>query len=149
MNVNKYNSKHSASEQLNNGFLLLEILLAIFIIAIFITMLFPVYQTLFTSRTADFREIAAKIARREIENLRKQSSNSLPGTCTNCLSDSDLAKLKNASGSRTVNNCLSPCGNPSPADPNIKEVSVTIDWDNDKGVRQSLTMNTIIYKSGL
>ena len=84
------------------GFSLIEILIALFVIVALVTILFSSSGTLFATRDSKLQTVAAKIASKEVENLRNIAFASLPaqGTEQPCTtSDTDLDKLKGNSPS--------------------------------------------------
>lgn len=122
------------------GFGLIEIILSVVLIIAIVTALFASSGTFFIRRSSDLQSIAAKIASKDIENLRGISFSSLPTTATCSIIDSDLTKLPNSCGDRTITNYTD--------DSNIKQVTITIRWQ-EKGIAKNLVMDTLIYANGL
>ena len=120
------------------GFSLIEIVLALFLVMALLSILFTSTGTYIHSRNSNLQSIAAKIASREIENLRNTDFGSLPGTSS--FSDSDLTKLPSGTTNRTVSNYQS--------DVDIKQITVIIGW-TEKGVAKQLVMDTLISRNGL
>lgn len=134
------------------GFSLIEVLLAVFLIVALTTILFSASGTLFTTRRSRLQSQAAKIASKDIEDLRNKPFASLPATTAgaceiqaNMSADvwSDLqTKLKSGCLVRAINQY--PTGNTT-----MKSVTVTVKWNNDSGVQQTLNIDTLIYQTGL
>ncbi len=129
-------------------FCLIKVLLAVFLIVGLATTLFPSSDTLFTTSTAWLQTIAAKAASKDIENMRNTAYANLPattvGSCQSPLpSDiqTDISKLKNGCLKRTVTQYS--------GSPDIKQITVQINWNSDKGAAESISLDTLIYKSGL
>jgi len=131
------------------AFSLVEILLALFIVAALLTIILTSAGTLKTGYRSNLQSLATKIASRDIENLRKMSFASLPAdTGSTCLSDyaSDLSKLPNPCHTRSVTNFQN--------DVDIKQITTTITW-YETGAQQCvlstciIKMSTLIYKNGL
>lgn len=151
-------SERKRAKQYNNltivsGFSLIEILIALFVIVALVTVLFSSSGTLFTTRSSKLQTVAAKIASKEIENLRNIAFASLPTAGTNkpcSTTDPDLSKLK---GPPT---CLLDVvnydgkGDPPASPPtDIKQLTVKINWKTDNGATQNIKMDTLIYRNGL
>ena len=134
------------------GFSLIEVLLAIFLIVALTTILFSASGTLFTTRRSKLQSQAAKFASREIEYLRNIPFADLPDHAANpnCLDPNvttDLpTKLKAATCKDQFTNYD---GILDEALTQIKLVTVTIQWTGDRGESQILNMDTLIYKNGL
>ena len=131
------------------GFSLIEILIALFVIVALVTILFSSSGTLFTTRSSKLQTVATKIASKEIENLRNIAFASLPaaGTDKACSTiDPDLSKLK---GPPTCKEDVANYDGKSDALTDIKQVTVKINWKTDNGADQNLKMDTLIYRNGL
>lgn len=122
------------------GFGLIEIILSVVLIIAIVTALFALSGTFFIRRSSDLQSIAAKIASKDIENLRAATFSSLPASATCSITDSDLSKLPSGCGDRTITDYTD--------DPNIKQVTITIRWQ-EKSIAKSLVMDTLIYANGL
>ena len=142
-------SHRTRNWKFKEGFSLVEILLALFIMAALLTIILTSAGTLKTGYRSNLQSIATKIASGDIENLRKINFTSLPAdTGSTCLSDyaSDLAKLPNPCHMRSVANFQS--------DPDIKQITTTVTW-YETGAQQCvlstciIKMSTLIYKNGL
>ena len=120
------------------GFTLIEILLYLLLVLAMVTILFSASGTYITSRRSNLQSVAAKIASRDIETLRKSDFASLPGTGS--FSDPDLSKLPSSTANRTITDYE--------GDSDIKKVEILIAW-TEKGVAQQLKMDTLISKNGL
>ena len=104
------------------GFGLIEIILSVVLIIAIATGLFATAGTFLIRRKSDLQAIAAKIASKDIENLRAATFSSLPapGTYSCVITDSDLSNLPNCCGDRTITNYT--------GDTNIKQITITIRW---------------------
>lgn len=130
------------SRKAKEGFGLIEIILSVVLIIAIATGLFTTAGTFLIRRKSDLQAIAAKIASKDIENLRGTPFSSLPapGAYSCAITDSDLSKLPASCGDRTITNYT--------GDPDIKQVTITIRWQ-EKGIAKSLVMDTLIYANGL
>lgn len=134
------------------GFSLIEVLLAIFLIVALTTILFSASGTLFTSRNSRLQTTAAKVASKHIELLRNEQFTNLStlnentpgyGNCTSCLdvNDDDLAKLPNSRVDRTIAQYE--------ASVDILFATVTVWWNEANQTPRQITLDTLIYKNGL
>lgn len=120
------------------GFTLIEVVLSLFLILTLVTILLTTSSTFISSRGSNLQGIAAKIASRQIETLRKTDFASLPPSGS--VTDPDLAKLPSSSATQTVSDYQ---GNSQ-----IKQVTVQVDWTVSGAVKQ-IKMETLIYQYGL
>ena len=124
------------------GFTLIEILISLFFVGTLVTLLFSASSSLLTKRRGDLQDTAAKVASREIENLRNQSFSSITSSPLKaCPSTQDSYKLPNCQISRTVTQNYD--GNS-----NVKQINVNVSW-TEAGQSKSLTMDTLIYSGGI
>jgi type II secretory pathway pseudopilin PulG len=124
-------------KQFKRGFTLIEVLLFLLVVLALVTILLSSAGTLTKTRSVNLQGIAIKIARQDIENLRKTNFNDIAsGPITN----PDLAKLPTSSATRTVTDYL---GNLQ-----IKQVAVLISWQESKSPT-SIALDTLISKNGL
>lgn len=144
------------------GFSLIEIVIALFVIVALGMILFSSSGTLFTTRNAKQQNVAAKIASKQIENLKNTPFNSLPTGAVPPASpspipcpstDPDLNNLKgNGVGghgtcSLFVSNYDNIADSASPPT-DIKQITAQIDWKTDKGTSQILKVDSLIYRYG-
>lgn len=123
---------------LKRGFTLIEVLLSVFFFTALVTILLSASGTLLHTRAGNLQTLAAKIASKQIENLRNTAFASLPGSGS--FADSDLSQLPQGTATRTITNYES--------DPDIKEVQITIAW-TENGAPKQVQLMTLIYKNGL
>ncbi len=121
------------------GFTLIEILVALFVVVILGILLLTTSGTITQRHSSNLQSIAAKVASKEIERLRDIGYSQLP-TSDPITGDPDLAKLPSANAQRTITNYLDA--------PEIKLVSITVSWQLNGANRQVL-METLIYQYGL
>ncbi len=124
--------------QVLGGFSLIEIVLTIFLVLALLSILFTASSTVIHSRNSSLQNTAAKIATREIENLRNTAYVSLPSSGS--ISDPDLQKLPSGSATRTISDYQSST--------KIKQVTITVNW-KEKEVPRQLVMETLISENGL
>ena len=122
----------------NQGFSLIELLIALFFIAALTTILLTASGTLFTTRRGKLQTTAARIASKDIEYLRNLTFTSLPIGVTNCAYP-ELANLPNSTCTRTI----SDYGNLE-----ILKVKVRVTWNNED-VLDNVTIDTLISRNGL
>lgn len=126
------------------GFTLIEVVLSIFIILAIVTIVLIASGSYTTSRNSNLQGIAAKIASREMENLKNTAFDSLvncnpPTGCS--IVDSDLAKLPSSSAKKIfVQNYESST--------DMKLIIIQVDWTANGAPKQS-KIETLIYKNGL
>ena len=122
----------------HRGFTLLEIVLSLFLILAIITMLLSASGTYVSSRGSNLRGIAAKIASRQVESLRKMNFDSLPASGS--FSDPDLSKLPQGSGTQTLTVYQS--------SPDMKQVTIQVNW-TENSTAKAVSQDTLIYRNGL
>lgn len=132
-----HSRKRSVNCQLS-GFTLVEILLSVFLILAIVSILFTAASTYVTSRGTNLAGVAAKIASRQIETLRKTAYDSLPASGS--FTDPDLAKLPQGQADQTLSDYQSST--------DIKQVLVEIFWTENAAQKQ-VKMETLIYRYGL
>ena len=143
---------HDTNQRKFRGFSLIEILIALFVIVALVTILFSSSGTLFTTRSSKLQTVAAKIASKEIENLRNIAFTSLPteGIDKACSTiDPDLSKLKGPPTCKVYVVNYDGKSDTVPPLTDIKQVTVKINWKTDNGADQNIKMDTLIYKDGL
>lgn len=121
-----------------NAFSLIEVLIAVAIIAILGFILLTTSGTLTQTHSSNLQTIASKIASLEIETLRETNFASLPGSGS--ISDTNLNKLPSGTATRTITNYQ---GNSS-----IKEVQITVSWTWNGSPRQ-YQIASLIYENGI
>ena len=125
------------------GFTLVEILLALFLFTAMITILLSASGTLLHTRKSNLETLAAKIATKQIENLRNTDFDLLPpGSDT--FSDTELPQLPQGVANRAITNATID----SQVEPDVKNVSITITW-TENGIPKQFKTETLIYKYGL
>lgn len=123
------------------GFTLVEILVSLLIIIAIIVVLFATTGTLSSSRGSNLQTVAAKIASRQVETLRKTDYSSLPNCPSGCsFADSDIAQLPSGTATQT----LATYGGSA----DMKLVTIQVNWTMQGAPRQ-LKIDTLIYKDGI
>jgi len=130
------NSKSQLSTK--PAFTLVEILLTLVFSTTLAMMLLIAASTLVQTHRSNLQTIAARIATKEVETLRNTVYASLPSSGS--LSDPDISKLPNGSATRTMATYLGSA--------DMKQATITVNWV-EKGLAQTLSLNTLIYKNGL
>lgn len=120
------------------GFTLIETVISLFLIIAIVIILLSTGSIQLTSHNSSLQDIAAKIAQKQIETLRKTNFNQLPASGP--FTDPDLTKLPQSSAQRTIGNYQS--------DPDIKQVTVQVNWTVG-GAPREIKLETLIYKNGL
>lgn len=123
---------------LKNGFTLIEVLLTLLFSTILVVLLLTAATTLLQTYKTNQQSLAARIATKEIENLRQTSYSSLPSSGS--FSDADLSKLTSSSGNLTVSNYQSSA--------DIKQITVNVSWVQN-GASKQVILETLIYKNGI
>lgn len=136
--------KKKLPAKLLGGFTLVEVALSMFLIMALVTILFATAGVYKHSRRSNLETVAAKIASRDIENIRKSPYTSLPGAGN--FSDPDLAKLPASIANRAYSNYPPGCSPSCSAD--ITLATITINW-TDQGVAKNLKLETVVSKNGL
>ncbi len=119
------------------GFTLIEVLLSSFFFIALITILLSSSGTLLNTRKTNLETVAAKIASKQIEDLRNMAYTSV---ASGPITDTDLSKLPQGAANKTVTNYQSSA--------DIKDVLITVTWTENSAAKQ-LKMETLIYKNGL
>jgi len=119
------------------GFTLVEILISLFLILTLLSILFTVSGSYVSSRKSGLEVIAAKIASKQVEVLRKTAFASLPSSGS--FSDPDLSKLPQSSATQTIADYQS--------DSTIKQITIQINWVFN-GANKQFTMDTLRYQNG-
>ena len=126
------------NSKFTNGFSLVEVLIAVFIVLILTTILLTTATTLTQTHFSNLQTIASKIASSEIETLRETSFASLPSSGP--ISDPNLTKLPSGTETLAISNYQS--------DSTIKLITVTVNWQVNGSPRQ-LKMETLIHQNGI
>ncbi len=124
--------------QNQNGFSIIEVLIAIFIIGIMLVFYAASSNTLLLNGNARHLELAQRIAISQMENLRALDIAALPasGTFTNAL----ISGLPGGSGNILV----------SDVNASTKQVVVTVSWNEPGGnSARSVSFTTIKTQNGL
>jgi len=130
---------HSRSKIVGNkGFSLVEVLIAVVIIAILGFILLTTSGTLTQTHTSNLQTIASKIASSELETLRETNFAQLPGSGP--ITDPNLGKLPSGTATRTISNYQGSLL--------IKEVNVTVNWTWNGSPRQ-FQLASLIYENGI
>jgi len=117
---------------------LIEVLMALLFSATLAILLLITASTLTQTYKSNVQSVAARIATKEIETLRKTDYASLPSSGP--FTDPDLSKLTSSSANLTINSYQS--------SPDVKQATVTINWIQNGSPRQVI-LDTLIYKNGL
>lgn len=120
------------------GFFLVDILLAVFLFLIIITIILSAVATYATSKNSSNAGLATRIATNEIETLRNESFDSLPASGP--FTGPGLANLPQGAGTLSVSSYQS--------SPDIKQITVQVSWVQGPATK-SIFQNTLIYKNGL
>lgn len=132
------------NRKLHRGFTLIEVVLAIFVILAIVTILLIASGSYTTSRGSNLQGIAAKIASRQMENLRNTDFASLPSTCISpagcTFADTDLSRLTSGSAKQTID--------PYQSSADMKLITIQVNWTVSGAAKQS-KIETLIYKNGI
>ena len=124
------------------GFSLIEIVLSTFLILIFVSIVLSASGTFIATRKSNLAYIAAKIASRHLEFLRKSTWTEItalpPGTVS--ISDPDLAKLPTSAATRSIGNYQTSS--------RIKQVIMKITWKENNANRE-LKMVSLFTENGM
>lgn len=121
-----------------NGFSLIEVLIALFVIAASLMLYAGSYATVRLTRITRDEAQAYRIAARQLEILRSTPYGTLPAS--GAISDSNLAALPSGSGSFAVADYPSTSGR-------LKTASATVNWTRDS-VARSVNLQTLITQTG-
>lgn len=130
--------------KLKQGFTIVEVALSTFLILALLSILFATAGVYKLSRRSNLDTIAAKIASRDIENIRKSPFMELPSVGS--LDDPDLAKLPASTSARSYSTYPPGCS-PSCSE-DIVLATVSINW-TDQGLAKNIKLETVISKNGL
>lgn len=127
-----------------SGFSLIEVLLFLLVVLVLVTILLTSASSLAKTRGVRLESIATEIASCEIEQMRKNSFDSIaigPPTDIGAPCDQDLSKLpQGTTARRTVSLYQS--------DSDIKQVELSVDW-TENGANRNIKIDTLISKYGL
>ena len=120
-----------------NGFSLIEVPIALFIIGVMLLIYAAASNTAVLNRGARYEELANRIASSEMEDLKHSGYAGLPasGSFTHSL----LSQLPNATATFTVADYNS----------DTKQVDVNINWRDLGGKARSVSLTTLVAKNGL
>lgn len=133
-----YNLKSKATRQQHSGFMLIDLLLTLVFATTLIMLLLVTATTLTQTYKSNLQSVAARIATKEVENLRQTTYASLP--LSGSFSDPDLSKLPSGSTNLTISSYLTSA--------DIKQATITVNWIQNGAVKQ-IILNTLIYKNGI
>lgn len=126
--------------RLTSGFSLVEIVLASFLLMIFLSILLIGSGTFLTTRRYALQNVAAQIASNRIDYLRNLAKTNFASITTQSFTNPELQKLPGSSGTQTVNNYL--------GQSDIKQVTINVDWTENSKTR-STKFETFIYQFGV
>ena len=126
------------------GFTLVDTLIGIIILLPLITILISVSGSLNTSRQSNLQSLAAKIASRQMETIRKGGFASLPPSTPTQFSDPDLSQLPNNTPLQSATDACNPPASPC----KIKLVTVEVKWVQAE-TPKSAKVETLVYEYGL
>ena len=134
------------------GFAFIEIFLGLLIFGVIVVMLATASGSVFTRRHVDQQAIASKVASREIENVRNLAFASITNINSQNCSITDQKEANDLPGCLVSRTITWPYGGNN----DLKFVSVTVQWKNEKGQlgpinpqtgqASPITMDTLIYK---
>jgi prepilin-type N-terminal cleavage/methylation domain-containing protein len=121
---------------MNRGFTLIEIIIAVFVLGVAALVFLSAFNTLVLTRSVKHQDVAARIASQEIEDLRAVGYSSLPtsGTFTNSLS----SELPSPQLALVV----------SDYNASIKKTVVTVSWQEVGQGTRSVVLSTLITNTG-
>ena len=122
--------------QLKRGFTFIEILAAIFVMAMMIAAFAAIMHTSFLTREAKQQELALRVAAHKLESLRASGYASL--TSGGSFSDAFMAGLNSATGTLTI----------SSYNATTKQVAVTVSWKRQQGGTSTVSLSTLITQTG-
>lgn len=122
------------------GFTLIEVVISILLILALVTILLVTTGTFNSTRNSNLQGVAAKIASKKVESLRKSGFANIPIGGPTSFSDSDLSKLPNATATQTVTYFTSTT--------KVKVVTINVDWTIN-GAPRNIKMETLVYEYGL
>lgn len=130
---------HVTKSQLNqSGFSIIEVLITLFMVGVTLLLFQATANAIILNRYARYREVALRIADKEIQTLRTTPFASLPASGS--FADSLMSTIPSGQGSLTITDLNS----------SLKNVTVTVTWKNPRGnTSQRLQLQTYISKGGL
>ena len=123
-------------KQLGRGFTFIEILVAIFVIALIIAAFAALTFASFVTRESKQQELALRITAHELETLRGNGYASLPSSGS--FSDALMTGLTSATGTVTI----------SSFNASTKQAVVTVAWKRQQGGTSTVSLSTLITQTG-
>lgn len=120
----------------SRGFTIIELLVSLFIIAAVILLASAILSTTPVSRNARNQDLALKVAETELAELRATEYDSLP--VSGAFTDALLTSIPGSAGSITVTDIGS----------TTKSIMVTVSWQPTTGGTQSVSLTTIVARTG-
>jgi len=119
------------------GFSLIEVVVALFIIGVILTLYQASFSTVLLSRSAKDQEIALRIANNKMEELRAGGYSALPASSN--FSDSQLSSLSSSSASLAITNFST----------DTKQIVITVRWQEPGSLTlKNISLTTLITKIG-
>lgn len=116
----------------------MEVVVTLFLIGVTLLLFQVTAKSLVLNKYNRYREVALRIADKELQTLRTTPFASLPSSGS--FSDSLLSTLPNGQGAITITDINS----------RLKDVTVTVSWNNTSGTAtQSIRLQTYIDQGGL
>ncbi len=129
----------SNSKIKQQGFSLLEVLIALFLIAMMLVLYESAIKAISLSRNAKDQQIALRIATHEVEQLRGSGYDLLPANGSSTFTDTQLAAIPQSSATLVV----------SDNSTKTKDVVVTVTWrEPGTGSDHTVVLQTLITKVG-
>jgi prepilin-type N-terminal cleavage/methylation domain-containing protein len=119
----------------SRGFTLVEVLIALFVVAMLITVVQSMIAGIPAARLARDQSTALKVANNEIESIRAGGYSAVPATGS--FSDSLLSSIPSGAGTVTT----------SDFNAKTKQVVVNVSWQ-EAGKTQSLSLSTLVTQTG-
>lgn len=129
---------HRINGQQRSGFMLIDLLLTLLFATTLVMLLLVTATTLTQTYKSNMQSVAARIATKEVEYLRKTSYASLPSSGS--FSDPDLSKLPSGSTNLTISSYQSSA--------DIKQATITVNWIQN-GASKQILLDTLVYKYGI
>jgi type II secretory pathway pseudopilin PulG len=120
------------------GFGLVEVLVSFFIMGVMLLLFQIISNAVVLNKYNRFKEIALRVAEKQIQTLRTISYGDLPESGS--FSDAQLSSIPSGAGNIVI----------TEEDDGLKRVQVTVTWRNPQATAdQSLTLETYISRGGL
>jgi prepilin-type N-terminal cleavage/methylation domain-containing protein len=133
----------TANPSLRRGYTFIEVLIALFIIAVMILVFATAQQTTLLTKKMREETIASHIAERQMEELRSMNFASINSSAS--LSDPDVAKLTSGIVSRAVSDFAN---DDADGEDELKLVTITVTWQSLTGTRV-LNVTTLVTRQGI